>query len=213
MSFCAECKTDSVRILLRRLLVCVKLCTVYMHTSEPVDCTKLLHQCQIKSKVKVNGFLFHNLNMPCVLKGTFLLPIVFKVKQDICFNCTSVLFLSLCAAFSFYTCTLQKGIPFVEVAVCWFVGDVVRGGGALAGSRLGTVVCYLSGNFCSGMIQPGPTAASLGGLLQWEKASQPERKWVVVTSPALLGSELAFPLKKTCVLSDLSLYSLSFVIA
>lgn len=52
----------------------------------------------------------------------------------------------------------------MEVAVCWCVDDVERGGGALAGSGLRAVVCYLSGNFSSGVIEPGPTAALLGGL-------------------------------------------------
>lgn len=52
----------------------------------------------------------------------------------------------------------------MEVVVCWCVDDVARGGGALAGSGLRAVVCYLSGNFSSGVIEPGRTAASLGGL-------------------------------------------------
>lgn len=52
--------------------------------------------------------------------------------------------LFLCAFFSFYTHTLahsKEGIPFVEVVVCWCVGDVERGGGALVGS--GLCVTYL----------------------------------------------------------------------
>lgn len=71
---------------------------------------------------------------------------------------------SVCCFLFLHTHTPQEGIPFVEVAVCWCVDDVARGGGALAGSGLRAVVCYLSGNFSSGMIEPGPAAASLGGL-------------------------------------------------
>lgn len=39
-----------------------------------------------RCKSKIKGLMFHNLNIQYILKGTFPLRIVFKVKQDITFT-------------------------------------------------------------------------------------------------------------------------------
>lgn len=101
------------------------------------------------------------------------MAISFSLVKCFSFFVAHALFLSLCAAYSFYRHTLahtpQEGIPFVEVAVCWCVDDVERGGGALAGSGLRTVV-LLIWEFLQRCDRAGPDCSLAWWPLLREKA-------------------------------------------
>lgn len=59
----------------------------------------------------------------------------------------------------------------MEVVVCWCVGDVERGGGALAGSGLGAVL-LLIWEFLQWYDRAGPDYSLARWPLQQEKASR-----------------------------------------